>query len=111
MAFNPLLLIAMSDVEPSQSGLASGIVNTSFMMGGALGLAILASGASGRTHELVAAGSPALVALNSGYHVAFAMGAACAALAALCAGVLLRSQSSAAGTVTATQKHSAAGSF
>jgi len=111
MAFNPLLLIAMSDVEPSQSGLASGIVNTSFMMGGALGLAILASGASGRTDELVAAGSPALVALNSGYHVAFATGAACAALAALCAGVLLRSQSSAAGTVTATQKHSAAGSF
>ena len=43
MAFNPVLLASMSDVEPSESGLASGIVNTSFMMGGSLGLAVLAS--------------------------------------------------------------------
>ncbi|OFS36145.1 MFS transporter, partial [Achromobacter xylosoxidans] len=43
IAFNPMLLAAMSDVEPSQSGLASGVVNTAFMMGGALGLAVLAS--------------------------------------------------------------------
>ena len=49
MAFNPVLLAAMSDVEPSESGLASGIVNTAFMMGGALGLAILASLAASRT--------------------------------------------------------------
>ncbi|WP_054495735.1 MFS transporter, partial [Achromobacter ruhlandii] len=42
IAFNPMLLAAMSDVEPSQSGLASGVVNTAFMMGGALGLAVLA---------------------------------------------------------------------
>ena len=39
MAFNPMLLAAMSDVEPEESGLASGVVNTAFMMGGALGLA------------------------------------------------------------------------
>jgi len=111
MAFNPLLLVAMSDVEPSQSGLASGVVNTAFMMGGALGLAILASGAAGHTDELVAAGSPALVALNSGYHVAFATGAICAGLGALLAGVLLRRASSMTDTATATQTHSAAGSF
>ncbi len=43
LAFNPVLLAAMSDVEPTEAGLASGIVNTSFMMGGAVGLAILAS--------------------------------------------------------------------
>src|SRR5450755_5172778 len=43
IAFHPMLLAAMSDVDPSESGLASGVVNTSFMMGGALGLAILAS--------------------------------------------------------------------
>ena len=49
MAFNPVLLAAMSDVEPSESGLASGVVNTSFMMGGALGLAVLASLAASRT--------------------------------------------------------------
>ncbi|MFY4017273.1 MFS transporter, partial [Achromobacter xylosoxidans] len=48
IAFNPMLLAAMSDVEPSQSGLASGVVNTAFMMGGALGLAVLASLAAAR---------------------------------------------------------------
>ncbi|WP_241117361.1 MFS transporter, partial [Achromobacter xylosoxidans] len=49
IAFNPMLLAAMSDVEPGQSGLASGVVNTAFMMGGALGLAVLASLAAART--------------------------------------------------------------
>ena len=49
MAFNPVLLAAMSDVEPEEAGLASGVVNTSFMMGGALGLAVLASLAASRT--------------------------------------------------------------
>src|SRR4029453_99228 len=43
IAFNPILLAAMNDVGPHESGLASGVVNTSFMMGGALGLAILAA--------------------------------------------------------------------
>ena len=52
IAFNPVLLAAMSDVEPTESGLASGVVNTSFMMGGALGLAILASLAAARTDTL-----------------------------------------------------------
>jgi EmrB/QacA subfamily drug resistance transporter len=52
IAFNPLLLAAMSDVAPQESGLASGVVNTAFMMGGALGLAILASLAASRTDSL-----------------------------------------------------------
>jgi EmrB/QacA subfamily drug resistance transporter len=55
VAFNPVLLAAMGDVEQADSGLASGIVNTSFMMGGALGLAILASLAASRTSHLLAA--------------------------------------------------------
>ena len=54
IAFNPVLLAAMNDVEPTESGLASGIVNTSFMMGGALGLAVLASAAASRTSTLLA---------------------------------------------------------
>ena len=109
VAFNPLLLAAMGDVEPDESGLASGVVNTAFMMGGALGLAILASGAAGRTQQLIATGSSAVVALNSGYRVAFAVGAACAAVAAAAALLLLRSQSSAKGAMHPAQ--SAAGSL
>jgi MFS family permease len=90
MAFNPVLLAAMSDVEPSESGLASGVVNTSFMMGGALGLAILASLAASRTDDLLASGEDQLAALNSGYHAAFLLGAIFAAAAAALAAALLR---------------------
>src|SRR2546421_6454073 len=81
MAFNPMLLAAMSDVAPSESGLASGVVNTAFMMGGALGLASLASLAAFRTNDLLASGNDQLVALNGGYHAAFFVGAFFAALA------------------------------
>ena len=90
MAFNPMLLAAMSDVEPSESGLASGVVNTSFMMGGALGLAILASLAASRTNSLLASGDDALAALNGGYHLAFLVGAAFAAAGAAVGGLFLR---------------------
>ncbi|KWC77647.1 disulfide bond formation protein DsbA [Burkholderia cepacia] len=83
VAFNPMLLAAMSDVDPANSGLASGIVNTAFMMGGALGLAVLASLAAARTDVLAAANAAPLDALNGGYHAAFAFGAAFAAAAAL----------------------------
>ncbi len=90
MAMNPVLLAAMSDVAPSESGLASGVVNTSFMMGGALGLAVLASLAAARTDKLVALGADSLAALNGGYHVAFALGAVFAAAAALLSALMLR---------------------
>jgi MFS family permease len=89
MAFNPMLLAAMNDVRPDQSGLASGVVNTSFMMGGALGLAVLAALAAARTEALGADGVQQLNALNGGYHVAFAVGAVFTACAGL-AGLLLR---------------------
>lgn len=75
MAFNPVLLAGMSSVKPSESGLASGVLNTAFMMGGALGLAILASLAAFRTQELIAAGSAPMTALLDGYHIAFFVGA------------------------------------
>jgi EmrB/QacA subfamily drug resistance transporter len=90
MAMNPVLLVAMSEVEQSESGLASGVVNTAFMMGGALGLAVLASLAAARTESLVAAGAASAAALNGGYHAAFAVGAVFAAAAALLSAVLLR---------------------
>ncbi len=89
IAFNPVLLAAMSDVEPSESGLASGIVNTAFMMGGAVGLAVLASVAAARTDALQAS-QGTVAALNSGYHLAFLTGAAFAAVAALFGASLLR---------------------
>jgi len=75
IAFNPVLLAAMSDVDPSQSGLASGVVNTSFMMGGALGLAVLASLAAARTDAFAAGGAAQPTALNAGYQIAFLVGA------------------------------------
>jgi MFS family permease len=90
MAFNPVLLAAMSDVEPQDSGLASGVVNTSFMMGGALGLAVLASLAAARSSSLAAGGADALAALNGGYHLAFVVGAVAAAVAGVLGGTLLR---------------------
>jgi EmrB/QacA subfamily drug resistance transporter len=90
MAFNPVLLAAMSDVEPKDAGLASGLVNTSFMMGGALGLAVLASIAASRTHTLRLGGASELSALTGGYHVAFLVGAAFAAAAAVIGGTRLR---------------------
>jgi len=90
MAFNPVLLAAMSDVEQSEAGLASGIVNTSFMMGGALGLAVLASLAASRTDSLLASGDGRLAALTGGYHLAFLVGALFAAAAAALGAGLLR---------------------
>jgi EmrB/QacA subfamily drug resistance transporter len=90
MAFNPVLLVAMGDVAPSESGLASGLVNTSFMMGGALGLAILASLAASRTDSLSASGDGPLEALTGGYHLAFLVGAVFAAAAAVIGATLLR---------------------
>ena len=96
-AFNPVLLAAMSDVEPTEAGLASGFVNTSFMMGGALGLAVLASLAALRTDTLLADGAGELAALTGGYHLAFVVGAVFALAAAALGAALLRSSPVAAG--------------
>jgi MFS family permease len=92
MALNPVLLAAMSDVEPSESGLASGVVNTSFMMGGALGLAVLASLAASRSDSLRGSGHGRLAALTGGYHAAFLVGALFALAAAAIGAALLRAK-------------------
>jgi MFS family permease len=91
MAFNPVLMAAMNDVDPSEAGLASGVVNTSFMMGGALGLAVLASVAASRTDSLRDSGDGALQALTGGYHTSFIIGALFALTAAAVGSALLRS--------------------
>ncbi len=92
IAFNPMLLGAMSDVGPHESGLASGMLNTSFMMGGALGLAVLASFAAMKTQALTNGGASATAALNGGYQLAFVLGAACAGVAALLGGIFMRTR-------------------
>jgi EmrB/QacA subfamily drug resistance transporter len=89
ITFNPLLLAAMGDVAPTESGLASGIVNTAFMMGGALGLAVLVSIADSRTDTLRDSGDGLLAALTGGYNAAFLAAAAFAVTGALGA-LLLR---------------------
>ena len=91
LAFNPVLLAAMGDVDQSDSGLASGIVNTSFMMGGAVGLAALASVAASRTDAPAGLGRGPLAALLGGYHLAYLIGAAFALVAAVLSALLLRS--------------------
>jgi EmrB/QacA subfamily drug resistance transporter len=84
MAMNPLLLAAMSDVAPEDAGVASGVVNTSFMMGGALGLAVLASVAAAET-----GGRASPQALTNGYQLAFVVGTLFAVAAAVVAAVFL----------------------
>lgn len=60
--------LAMTGTSPGESGIASGLVNTSLQLGGAAGLAVLATLAATRTNALLAASKPAAQALNSGYH-------------------------------------------
>ena len=90
ICFNPLLLSAMSDVKPEEAGLASGLVNTAFMMGGALGLAVLASLAAARTDALADGGEASLDALLGGYHAAFLVGALFGIVGAVLSAWLIR---------------------
>jgi len=90
LAMNPVIMAAMNDVAPSESGLASGVVNTSFMLGGALGLAALAAVAAARS-----GGQQTAEALTAGYHAAFVLAALFALAAALVSTLLPRAPSSA----------------
>ncbi|MBA2631327.1 MAG: MFS transporter [Thermoleophilaceae bacterium] len=75
LAFPSLMTLAMSGATPADSGLASGLVNTSVQVGGAIGLAVLATLATERTEGLLADGEATAAALNSGYHLAYLIGA------------------------------------
>jgi EmrB/QacA subfamily drug resistance transporter len=92
LAFPALMTLAMSGVEMTEQGLASGLVNTSVQVGGAIGLAVLATLSTDRTENLTADGEPIAQALNSGYHLAYLVGAALVAVAVIVAVVVLRSQ-------------------
>ncbi len=86
ICFPALMGLAMSGATPSDAGLASGLVNTTAQVGGALGLAVLATLSASHTTELVKSGHSSAAALTSGYHLAFGIGAAlvgCAILVAL----------------------------
>jgi MFS family permease len=78
LAFVPLTLLATTNVDDADAGLASGLFNTSQQVGGALGLAVLSTLASSQTSRLTGGSGPVIghsAALTSGFHVAFGVGA------------------------------------
>ena len=91
LGFPSLMTLAMSGATASDSGLASGLVNTSVQVGGAIGLAVLATLATQRTEAQLAVGEPAASALNSGYHLAYLIGAGLVLVAIAVAVSALRS--------------------
>jgi MFS family permease len=87
--FPALVGLAMSEVEPDQAGLASGLVNTTAQIGGAIGLAVLATLSTGRTQDLAAAGAQQIDAMVGGYHLAFWIATALIVAGIVVAGTLL----------------------
>jgi hypothetical protein len=89
-----LTIIAMSDAQPSDAGLASGLLNTTGQVGGALGLAVLATIAGARTLNLVHEGVGRAAALAGGYHLAWLIGAATIGITLALTMTLLRARTS-----------------
>jgi predicted MFS family arabinose efflux permease len=90
MSLVPGTIVAVQGVPSAQSGLASGLINTSRLTGGALGLAVLTTVAESHTRSEVASGVASLPALTDGYQVAFTVGGAVCLLGALMAATLIR---------------------
>ncbi|MDA0161485.1 MFS transporter [Solirubrobacter ginsenosidimutans] len=84
-AFVPMTVGAVAGVEPHEAGLASGLINTSQQVGGALGLAILAAVANSRTDSVVETGASMPVALTEGFQTALLVGSAFAVVGAIIA--------------------------
>jgi EmrB/QacA subfamily drug resistance transporter len=92
LAFPALVTLAMSGATAADSGLASGLVNTTQQVGGALGLAVLATLSTSRTNSLLADGESAASALTGGYHLAFAIAAGLVLAAIAVAATVLRGE-------------------
>jgi len=92
ISFSSLMTLAMSGATPQDAGLASGIVNTSAQVGGAIGLAVLATLAAGRTSSMEDAGASVHAALNSGFHLAYLVAAGLVGAALAIAIFVLRSE-------------------
>jgi len=90
VAFPALMNVAMSGANPHDAGLASGLVNTTAQVGGALGLAVLATLSQSRTRALSERGVSSAAALTGGYHLAFWIAAALVAASVVVAGTTLR---------------------
>ncbi|MBS1678631.1 MAG: MFS transporter [Actinobacteria bacterium] len=91
----PATIVAVKGVPPEQNGLASGVVNTSRLVGGTLGLAVLTTLATSRTNALVGGGTAQLSAMTSGYRLAFLVGAGLCLLGGAAAVTLLRGRAEA----------------
>ena len=108
-AFVPVTIAAVTGTEPHEAGLASGLINTSQQVGGALGLAILATIANSRTQSLFHSGvHNASVALTKGFDQAFLVGAGFAVAGAILAALLISSRDSRDHSITARRADPAA---
>jgi len=90
LSFPALMTLAMSSAHPTDAGLASGLVNTTQQVGGALGLAVLATVSTSHTASLVHTGHAGASALTSGYHLAWVIGTGLLVAAMVTALALLR---------------------
>jgi MFS family permease len=93
-----IMMLAMSGATPEDAGIASGLVNTTTQVGGAIGLAVLATLASGRTEDLASAGASQAAALNGGFHLAYLVAAGLLVVAAIVSVTVLHRQPAAAGS-------------
>jgi EmrB/QacA subfamily drug resistance transporter len=107
LAFPALMNLAMSGATPEDAGLASGLVNTSAQVGGALGLAVIATLSATRSEDLAASGDSPAAALTGGYHLAFIVGAALVAASLVVAAIVLEPAKQAAGAAAGDEPSAA----